>query len=193
MQKLTSTVLENPHFTVPAPVPGDTGMAWLRGHIVRFSEGPDHRRRRLLTQRVLDALDVGPVPGRDPVVAMLQAMGLPLRLRVDVVVVAAAYQPHFPQTPAADAAVERLIRALGNRDETSAAQMCLLVQTHAGVSALIAALRTGHGGPPLPVTRRIDPEGREVEVDLSEAHFGKGHHACPGEHLGRRLAAAAIL
>jgi hypothetical protein len=124
---------------------------------------------------------------------MLEAMGLPGGLREDVVAIAGAYQPHSPQTPAADDAVERLVRALGRRDEGTAARVCLLVQTHAGVSALIAALRNGIGGPPLPVTRRIDPEGRQVEVDLTDAHFGRGHHACPGEHLGHRLAAAAIL
>ena len=193
MQKLESTALENPRYSVPAPVPGDTGMAWLRGHIVRFSEGTEHRRRRLLTQHVLDALEVNPAPGQDPVGAMLEAMGLPWGLREDVAVIAGAYQPHSPQTPAADDAVERLVRALGRRDEGAAARVCLLVQTHAGVSALIAALRNGVSGPPLPVTRRTDPEGRQVEVDLTDAHFGRGHHACPGEQLGRRLAAAAIL
>ncbi|MBP2217041.1 hypothetical protein [Arthrobacter sp. CAN_C5] len=191
MQRLESTVLEDPRYSVPAPVPGDTGMAWLRGQIVRFSEGTDHQRRRLLTQEVLDALEVSVVPGRDPVISMLQAMGLPPHLLEDIVVIAGAYHPHLPQTSTADDAVECLVRILGSRDEITAAHICLLVQTHAGVSALIATLQNGLNGPPFSVTRRIHPEGREVEVDLSMAHFGRGRHACPGEQLGRSLAAAA--
>jgi cytochrome P450 len=38
----------------------------------------------------------------------------------------------------------------------------------------------------------VDATGEEVAVELRDAHFGRGHHACPGEHLGQMLAAAAV-
>ena len=65
-------------------------------------------------------------------------------------------------------------------------------QTHAATAALVEQLRSGAAGPPVPTTRRIGPDGVEVEVDLSDAHFGAGPHRCPGRDLALRLAKAAV-
>ncbi len=43
----------------------------------------------------------------------------------------------------------------------------------AGVGALIRALREKNDGPPIFSTRRVDPAGEEVEVELHDTHFGK--------------------
>jgi hypothetical protein len=61
---------------------------------------------------------------------------------------------------------------------------------HAATLALIARLRAGDGGPAVPVTRRVAPDGREVLVDLAAAPFGAGPHACPGQPLALYLAGA---
>ena len=132
-----------------------------------------------------------PVDGDGPAAVLLEAMGLPSELAVDVALAASGYQPHFPQSAAADEAVERLVKAFGMRNEATAASICILVQAHAGVGAMIRALRENNDGPPIPSTRRVNIAGNEVEVDLHDAHFARGHHACPGEQMGRRLAAAA--
>lgn len=121
MQKMTSEILENLAFTVPYVDRSQSGMAWLRGDVVRFSEGADHRRRRLLTEQILAGLVVDPVDGGDPAAALLEAMGLPTGLAADVALAAAGYQPHFPQSAAADEAVEQLVASLGARDKTTAA------------------------------------------------------------------------
>lgn len=192
MKKMTSETLENSGFTVPYAAPSPLGVAWLRGEAVRFSEGENHRRRRLLTERLLAQLTVAPADGEDPATAVLTAMGMPTVLAEDVALAASGYQPHFPQSAAADEAVERLVAAFGVRDEVTAANICILVQSQAGAGALIQALREKNDGPPLLSTRRVDAAGTEVEVELHGAHFGRGHHACPGEHMGRILAAAAI-
>ena len=66
--------------------------------------------------------------------------------------------------------------------------MCVLVQAHAAILALIARLRAGDGAPAVTMTRRIAPDGREILVDLAAAAFGAGRHACPGQALAMHLA-----
>lgn len=192
MRKMKSAALENNDYTVPCAAAAPSGLAWLRGEVVRFSEGERHQRRRLLTEHILARLTVVPLDGQDPATALLTAMGMPTDLATEVAIAASAYQPHFTQSPAADEAVERLVAAFGVRDEVTAANICILVQAHAGVGALIEALHERNDGPPIRSTRRVDTTGEEVEVELHDAHFGRGRHACPGEHIGRMLAAAAV-
>jgi len=105
-----------------------------------------------------------------------------------VAAVALAYQPHVPVPPEVDAAADRLVAACGGRTEESAARVCVLVQAHAAMLALIARLRAADGAPAVPVTRRIAPDGREILVDLAAAPFGAGRHACPGQALALHLA-----
>lgn len=193
MRTLTSTVLEDPGFRVPECPPGGSGIAWLRGGVARFSEGRDHARRRALVDETLAGLAVDPRPGGDPTGALLAALGLPEGLVGAVAAAAGAYHPHLPVTPEADEAVERLVAACGGRhDERTAAKLCVLVQAHSATRALIALRLRGGDGPPVPRTRRIGPGGETVEVDLSDAPFGRGPHACPGRDLAHRLAAAAL-
>jgi cytochrome P450 len=53
-----SAVLEDPAFVVPpASPPAPTGVAWLRAHVARFSEGAAHARRRALAVAELDRID----------------------------------------------------------------------------------------------------------------------------------------
>lgn len=192
MNLLGSAVLDDERYRVP-PVPlGQTGLAWLRGHVARFSDGAAHVRRRGLIEGLLAELVVEPVVGGDPTATLLRALGLPDTGMADVALVAAAYQPHLPQSPHADAALERLVEACGSRDEATAARICVLVQAHGATQALVAKLRDAEPGPPVPTTRRIAPDGRLVEVDLVDAPFGRGRHACPGRTIGLELARAAI-
>ena len=182
-------ILDDPSFTVPQVSPGSAGIAWLRSHVVRFSEGSDHERRRRITTRLLDAVPPENLrrPGH-PVASLAAALGLPRQVARDVEVVAVSYQPHERITPEADAAVARLVATAGGQwDEETAAVIGLLVQACA---ATRSAIRGGH--PPVPHTRRAAPSGHEVLVDLADAPFGAGRHACPGEtHAAAMLAGAS--
>lgn len=194
MRTLPSSVLADPTFRVPvvppAP-PGAYGLAWLRAHVARFSEGDDHVRRRALAAAVIADLDRAVRPAADPTLALVRACGLADHHAHDVALVAAAYQPHAPQGPAADDAVVRLVEKAGARDEGTAALIGVLVQAHAAVHALVAQRRgDAPPGPPVPATRRVGPTGEEVAVDLTDAPFGRGPHACPGRALALRLAEA---
>ena len=178
-------------YVVPPVAAGQTGMAWLRSHVVRFAEGALHDRRRVLTESVIAEIATAPLD-IDPTTTLLTALGLSGSYWADVAVVATAYQPHFPQSYEADSAADRLVEACGGRTEAAAARVCVLVQAHGATPALIERLRSGSDQPPVPVTRRIGPDGVEVEVDLQDAPFGRGIHHCPGESLARRLAQEAL-
>jgi hypothetical protein len=187
---VSSDVLTDPRYRVPEPPPGEGGMAWLRGHVVRFCEGAEHERRRAQTQALLASIADAPFVA-DPTRSLLAALQLPLELAGDVALASAAYQPHAPQSDAADAAADRLVAACGGRTEAAATRVCVLVQAHAACTALVERIRARSAQPPLAATRRIAPDGEQVEVDLSGAHFGRGVHRCPGETLALRLAQEA--
>ena len=178
-----------PAFTVPAVPDQPAGVGWIRSMVPRFCEGEAHARRRALAERVIARIGCPPRSG-SPTAALLAAMGLPPGLEDDVAAVAAAYQPHVPVPPEADAAADRLVAACGGRTEKAAARAGALVQAHAATLALIARLEAGDSAPPVPVTRRIAPDGREILVDLAAAPFGAGRHACPGQALALHLAGA---
>lgn len=187
MEHVSSDVLEDPAYSVPVAPFAPSGVGWLRGAVPRFSEGDAHRRRRALVVDVIDRLGLVAYEAT-PTRSLLAALGLPVELEADVALVAAAYQPHFPQTEEADLAADRLVAACGGRTESSAALVCVLVQAHAATLTLIDELRAGSSNPPVPFTRRVRPTGEAVLVDLSDAHFGRGPHQCPGERLARHLA-----
>ncbi len=143
-------------------------------------------RRRALVERELAAID--PAVLRDGtghhVEILARAMGSTVSV-ADVQAVAACYQPHLPVTPAADAAVARLIAACGGiADEVTANRIGLLVQACDATTALIAGRN-----PPVPLTRRLTPDGSIAEVDLTGRPFGAGKHACPGRAHATALAA----
>lgn len=181
-------ILNDPVFVVPQALPGRRGIAWLRSHVARFSEGPDHERRRGIAVRLLNAVPLERLrePGH-PVATLAAALGLPRHVATDVEIVSAGYQPHDPVTSEADAAVDRLVEIAGGRwDEETAALIGLLVQ---GCAATRSAI-VGHH-PPVPATRRISPSGQEILVSLENASFGAGRHACPGEKHAEALLAGA--
>ncbi len=187
MDLLLAETLEDPRHVVVSPgPPSGRGLAWVRTHVARFSEGVAHTRRRGLVDAVVAGLLDAPLVG-DPTTSLLLALGLDGALWSDVHRAAAAYQPHAPQDPAADAAADRLVAACGGRTEASAARVCVLLQAHTATRAMLEVRRQGTDEPPVPRTRRVGPDGREVEVDLTEAPFGRGRHRCPGEALARRL------
>ncbi|PRY44020.1 hypothetical protein [Umezawaea tangerina] len=176
-----SSALTDPRYTVP-PVPAaDQGVAWLRASVARFCDGPAHERRRALVVAELAAVDPRTLAGRrgsSPVAVLAEALGLAVAPE-DVELVAGCYQPHTAVTPEADDAVARLVEACGGvPDERTANRIGLLVQACAATAALVAGVH-----PPVPVTRRVAPDGTLVVVDLTDHPFGLGAHACPGrEH-----------
>ncbi|QHB99784.1 hypothetical protein EK0264_05490 [Epidermidibacterium keratini] len=185
MTTQTSSALSDPAYAVPTGPAGESGLAWLRHHVPRFTNGARHARLRTAVEAVIAAVDDAPYTA-DPTTTLLTALGLPRHHKSDVERVAGAYQPHVEQSAAADAAADRLLAACGGRTDDAAAKVCVLVQAHAGITALLATT----DGPPIPRTRRVGPDG-DVEVDLADAPFGAGAHRCPGERLGRRLAEEA--
>jgi len=191
MEMLPSSVLVDNRYSVPAVGAATSGMAWLRAHVPRFVDGATHRRRRALVEREVERLELCPYE-RSPTKTLLSALGLDSALEADVALVAGAYQPHAPQSRAADDAADRLVARCGGRGEVSAARVCVLAQAHVATLALIDHLRRDLTLPPVPTTRRTVPEGAEVLVDLTDAHFGRGPHRCPDEALAHRLAAAAL-
>ncbi|MFC6090291.1 isocitrate lyase/phosphoenolpyruvate mutase family protein [Saccharothrix lopnurensis] len=183
-------VLLDASWTVP-PVPASgSGVAWLRSRVARFSEGPDHERRRAIATRVLAGVDPAVLrrPG-DPVAVLAEALGVPRAVTGDVAAVARCHQPHVPVEPGADEAVARLVAAFGGVwDEETANRIGLLVQACGATRAAIAG-----AVPPVPVTRRVAPGGEVVEVDLAGAEFGAGRHACPGREHAVALVEGARL
>jgi hypothetical protein len=197
-------VLEDPAYTVPPPPPaGPVGtLSWLRATVSRFAAGPDHARRRALIVARLATLDAAALRERarelgDATVTLAEALGASDAGAAAEAV--AEIAPHYnpapaigAATPAADAAVARLLALLPVAPpEAAAQQIAILVQSHAATSALIAA-----GGkldpPPVPLTRRVAPSGELVEVDLTGQPFGAGPRACPGAELAVALAAGVL-
>lgn len=182
------SILDDPEFRVPQTPPAPTGIAWLRSHVARFSEGTDHERRRAIALRLIEAVP----PARlrragHPVATLAAALGLPREVATDVEIIASSYPPHDPVTSEADAAVARLVQIAGGRwDEETAALIGLLVQACAATRSALAGNR-----PPVPTTRRLSPCGQETLVSLENSPFGAGRHACPGrEHADALLAGA---
>jgi 2-methylisocitrate lyase-like PEP mutase family enzyme len=183
-------ILEDPDHHVPVQPPAATGVAWLRGQVPRFAEGEAHARRRSAAERMLGDVDLARLrrPGA-PVANLAEELGMPRSVVPDVALVAACYQPHVTPTPAADAALDRLVTAAGGvRDEQTAVRISLLVQAHDAVRALLRG-----DDPPVAATRRVAPDGSEVTVDLADRPFGAGRHACPGrDHTSAMVAGAAV-
>ncbi|MYS83890.1 hypothetical protein GTZ85_27605 [Streptomyces sp. SID5474] len=196
----TAAVLTNPAYTVPSvPDAPPGGVAWLRASVARFSEGGPHERRRALAMAELARIDPRTLLERastgaaGPVEVLAEALDLPADVAADVAVVARSYQPHTPITEAADRAVRRLVRACGGvADEATASRIGLLVQACDSTKTLVANLAAGRTDAPVPLTRRIAPDGALVEVDLSEAPFGLGAHACPGQAHALALASGLL-
>jgi cytochrome P450 len=240
-------VLASDAFAVPEAPPGDTGMAWFRASVSRFANGADHARRRARAVAELAALsppglrrsaeartedalaaaaggslDLMPLARRIPVAALAAELGAPEGAADDVVAVAAAYAPGSPESPGADAALERLVEVLGGGEE-GAARIALLVQACDATAALIgnavaAALHDGRPpevdellaetvrcDPPVRTTRRLCTapatvaglevaRGDVVVVDLASAGltFGAGRRPCPGREQALALAAGVV-
>ncbi|MGW4520224.1 hypothetical protein [Amycolatopsis sp. NPDC004378] len=200
------TSLSAPVPPVPVDVPAG-GVAWLRATVARFSNGPDHARRRSLAVSLLadvdpdslrdnaysrtseivaavETVDVMAVIARPvPVGVLAEALGLP-DVSADVTPVAAAYHPHVTPDAAAEAALGRLIAACGGPSEHTAARIGLLVQACDATAGLIGngifARLSGKPAeqPVLRTRRRVD--GADVTVSLAGKPFGAGYRECPG-------------
>lgn len=179
-------MLTDPNYRVPSPPYAADGIAWLRASVARFSNGATHVRRRALAVTELANIDPDALRalafrrGTGPVEVLAEALGLPVTVAEDIAVIAKSYHPHTTITPAADQAVDRLVRTIGARDERTANRIALLVQACDATAALVANILAGRTDPPVPITRRVAPDGATVEIDLTELPFGAGPHACPG-------------
>jgi hypothetical protein len=196
-------VLDDPAYTVPPPPPaGPVGtLSWLRATVSRFAAGPDHARRRAMIVARLATLDPAALHERaretgDATLTLAEALGAtdPRAAAGAVAEIAPYYNPPrpTPATPAADAAVAHLLTLLPAAPPEAAAQeIAILVQSHAATAALIAAAGA-LDPPPVPITRRIAPNGELVEVDLTGQPFGAGPRACPGAEHALALAAGVL-
>jgi cytochrome P450 len=210
------TSLSAPVPPVPSEVPQGS-VAWLRASVARFSNGPDHARRRALSVSLLDSagdlrgaafsrtreivagletFDVMAAIARPvPVGVLASALGLP-DVSAEVALVAAAYHPHVTPGADAEAALGRLITACGAADEPAAARIGLLIQACDATAGLIGndlfAWLTGKavGQPVLCTRRRID--GEDVTVSLAGMPFGAGPRACPGAEHATALATGVL-
>jgi hypothetical protein len=187
MTPRSHVLLTDPDHDVPTVPDASRGVAWLRASVARFSRGDTHERRRALAVGELAAIDPAELrvraatSGGGPVEVLAAALGLPVDIAADVAVVAKSYQPHTEVTEEADSAVDRLVEACGGvADEVTANRIGLLVQACDATKTLAEHMFGGRTDPPVPVTRRVAPDGTVVEVDLSEAPFGIGPHECPG-------------
>jgi cytochrome P450 len=57
MSDAYAVLTDDERYRVPAVVPADAGIGWLRASVARFSDGPTHRRRRAYAVAMLDSLD----------------------------------------------------------------------------------------------------------------------------------------
>jgi hypothetical protein len=118
-----------------------------------------------------------------PVAVLAAATGVDGDVVDDVRTVAAAYQPGT-DAPGADDALQRLLARLPDGDEEVLAQhVALLVQACEATAALIRG-----DDPPVPTTKRLDPDGRVIVVSLDGRPFGEGRRACPGRAHALALA-----
>ena len=182
------SILLDDNYVVPPVRPAAEGVAWLRSHVARFSEGDDHRRRRAIVEGLLTPVEPDTLArSGDHLATLADALGLPRTTARDVRAVAPSYQPHTDVTSEADAAVTRLVTACGGRwDEHTANLIGLLVQACDATAGLIA----GHAIP-VPATRRIGPDGQQVHLELTDLPFGAGRHECPGRRHALALAEGA--
>jgi hypothetical protein len=186
----------------PVPPPGPPGpfgtMAWLRGTVCRFADGETHARRRALVEARLAALDPAELRAAArthegvrreyvPVAVLAAATGVEGDVVDDVRIVAAAYQPGT-DAAGADEALQRLLDRLPAANHEALAQhVALLVQACEATAALIRG-----DDPPVPATKRLDPDGNVVIVSLEGRPFGAGRRACPGKHHALALAQGVL-
>jgi hypothetical protein len=118
-----------------------------------------------------------------PVAVLAAATGVDGDAVDDVRTVAAAYQPGT-DAPGADEALRRLLERLPAGDEEAVAQhVALLVQACEATAALIRG-----DDPPVRSTKRLDPDGNVIVIDLAGRPFGDGRRACPGREHALALA-----
>ncbi|MBD0690987.1 hypothetical protein [Streptomyces sp. CBMA123] len=227
-----TAALADPALVPPPATPGPYGtVAWLRATVARFSAGEPHARRRALVLADLDRLDLVKLRilaagGYQPdvrlrvvrVLATMLGLADPAAVARDVKAVARAYfEPApaesaldgpAPGDPEADAAVARLLPAMGDEDaETAANRIGLLVQACDATATLVEHARRHPDGlagalrddPPVRVMRRFAaratvvggvavPAGAHVLLDLDAARgpdreppaFGAPPRLCPG-------------
>jgi hypothetical protein len=154
-------ILGDPRYIVAAAPAGETGLAWLRAHVCRFTNGAVHARRRALVEAELarlqpSALRVdayrrardagGDDDGRSAVLgALAAALGIAADglngAVADATLVGRCYLSGERQ-PGVDGAVSRLVDRLGrDGDEASAAAVAVLAQACDATANLLAAAR----------------------------------------------------
>lgn len=216
-------MLSDPRWVVPPLPDGDGGgMDRLRRSVSRFSNGPEHARRRAEIEAVLGQVDpvalraaarrltladpTPPVVPRIPLTALAEALGAddPAAIAALVPPIAAAYLPpparpdapaSRPTTPdpAADEAAGELVGRVG------VARAAVLVQSCLPVSAWArTALDRGISLDEVLATAPPVPsttrwrDGETITVPLDGIPFGEGPRRCPGEAHARALAEGVL-
>ncbi|MFF2075300.1 hypothetical protein ACFVXG_11175 [Kitasatospora sp. NPDC058162] len=200
-----TAALADPALVPPPATPGPYGTAaWLRATVARFSAGGPHARRRALVLADLERLDPGELRvlaagGYEPdlrlrvVRVLATALGLagPEAVARDVKAVARAYFDPAPDDPEADAAVARLLPAMGDADpETAANRIGLLVQACEATATLVEHARRGAGAPDLAAVLREDPPVRTMRRFAARATVVGGVAVPAGAHVRLDLDAA---
>lgn len=124
----------------PVDASAETGIAWLRATVARFTTGPAHARRRGHAADLLAAIDPDDLRRRSrgrsaallasaddpldvmstiarpvPVTVLAESLGVDRDLTADIAAVARAYHPHTDAGADADAAVAALTGVFGGR------------------------------------------------------------------------------
>ncbi|MGW3038554.1 hypothetical protein ACWC9T_00585 [Kitasatospora sp. NPDC001159] len=229
-----TAALADPALVPPPATSGRYGtVAWLRAAVARFSTGEPHARRRALVLADLERLDPAALRvaaaggyGTDVrlrvVRALAAALGLaePEAVARDVKAVSRAYFEPAPDDPEADAAVARLLPAMGDADEETAAnRIGLLVQACDATATLVEHARRHPDGlvgalredSPVRGMRRFAaratevggvavPAGAQVLLDVAAAQqpgreplaFGAEPRLCPGRSHALVLAGGIL-
>jgi hypothetical protein len=199
--------LTSPDLHVPPPPPGPDAERLAR--TARWSNGPEHARRRAAVEALLRPLDpdrARTAAARATAAALLGGGPgpcdvMPIARHVPLAVLAGLLAPGGAEAGAEGGAEGDAEDpgAEGDAEDPGAgledAVTGVLVQARDATAALVGCRLLGIADAPVRWTRRVaaGPTAADVRVDLPPGGaFGRGPHACPGRHLAPALADGVV-